>query len=162
METIQKLLDSLWNFIYSLPICHHLPERSGLWGLDFPLCCRCTGLYSFLIFGFIGNVFLNIGYTGRRRTLIVLIGLSVLTGIEAVLEIVFGIDLGNLTRLVTGAVSGCAIGFLLSIGLFGKSEYYYNLLEELIEFKRNVLHSNNLILQRFFNKEWFVTVRKRH
>jgi hypothetical protein len=68
------------------------------------------------------NSFLKIGHTGKKRTLFILIGLSLLTGTEAVLEIAFRIDLGNLARFVTGAISGCAIGFLLSIGVFGRSD----------------------------------------
>jgi uncharacterized membrane protein len=120
MEILNTIFSRLWHLIHSLPICHRLPERSTLWGLDFPLCCRCTGLYSFLLLGFILNSFFKIGYSGKKKTLVVLIGLSVLTGIEAVLEMLFGIDLGNLTRLLTGAVSGCAIGASLNAALFGK------------------------------------------
>jgi hypothetical protein len=80
------------------------------------------GLYSFLLLGFIANSFLKIGHNGGGRTPILLAGLSVLTGIEALLEMTLRMDPGNLTRFITGAVSGCAIGFLLTIGIHGKED----------------------------------------
>jgi len=68
------------------------------------------------------NGFLKIGYTKGKRTLIILIGLSLITGIEAVFEMVFEIDLGNLLRFVTGSISGYAIGTLLSVAFLSKVE----------------------------------------
>ncbi len=109
----------LWELIHSLPICHHMPERSRIFGIDLPLCCRCTGIYLFIIVGFLVNRFIPLCDIRRTGRLAFFIALSLVAGAEACAETVFGVDPGNLVRLLTGAVSGFAIGALLSAGLSG-------------------------------------------
>jgi uncharacterized membrane protein len=109
----------LWDLIHSLPICHHLPERSRIFGIDLPLCCRCTGIYLFIIVGFLVNRFIPLCDIRRTGRLAFFIALSLVTGVEACAEIAFGVDPGNVVRLFTGAASGFAIGALLSAGLSG-------------------------------------------
>lgn len=109
----------LWDLIHSLPICHHLPERSRIFGIDLPLCCRCTGIYVFIIVGFLVNRFIPLCDIRRTGRLAFFIALSLVAGAEACAEIAFGIDPGNVVRLFTGAASGFAIGTLLSAGLSG-------------------------------------------
>jgi uncharacterized membrane protein len=114
-----KVTSLLWDLVNSLPICHHLPQRSHIFGIDLPLCCRCTGIYSFVIAGFIVNHIFGLCDVRRNGRLAFFVILSLVTGIEACAEIVLGVDPGNAVRLLTGAVSGFAIGALLSAGIAG-------------------------------------------
>ncbi len=114
-----KLTSCLWEFIHSLPICHHLPERSRIFGIDLPLCCRCSGIYSFILIGIIANHFLRLTDIHQNKRLVAFVLLSLVTGIEACAELLFDVDAGNPARLITGAVSGFAIGVLLHVGASG-------------------------------------------
>ena len=117
MNLLMSLHGKIWEFLHSFPICHHIPERSILFEYELPLCCRCTGLYSFFIFMFILNFFLKIGYSGSKKTLIIIILLPLIAGIEAMLELKFHLDPGNFIRFIMGSVSGSALGIILNIGL---------------------------------------------
>jgi uncharacterized membrane protein len=119
LELLPSLHSDLWELIHSLPICHHIYERSILFGCELPLCCRCTGIYTSILLGFCLNFALKIGESGKLRVLAVVIGLAMFTGAEAVFEAVFGFDPGNLTRLITGAVSGFSIGIMFHLGVTG-------------------------------------------
>ena len=119
MELIPSFHGWLWELIHSLPICHHIYERSILFGYELPLCCRCTGIYTFIPLGFCLNFPLRFGSSGRLGTLAIIVGLSVFAGAEAIFESATGLDPGNLVRIVTGAVSGFSIGILFNLGIFG-------------------------------------------
>lgn len=100
-----------------LQICHHLPERSHLFGLDLPLCCRCTGIYVFLVLGFVAGEVRHVCRTRDSRYLLfVLIPLSLTAALQAGMERFLGLDMGNAVRFVSGAIAGGAIGILLNTG----------------------------------------------
>lgn len=122
METALSSHGHLWELIHSLPICHHIYERSILFGYELPLCCRCTGIYSLIPVGFVLNYFLKIGRDGSVLVLVIIMGLAVLTGVEALFEHFFELDPGNLMRLATGAVSGFSIGVMFNLGISGLFE----------------------------------------
>jgi len=119
VELIPSFHGWLWELVHSLPICHHIYERSILFGYEFPLCCRCTGIYTFIPLGFCLNFVLRAGASGRLKVLAMIVGLSIFTGAEAIFESVTRLDPGNLVRLVTGAVSGFSIGILFNLGIGG-------------------------------------------
>jgi uncharacterized membrane protein len=114
-----KWISWLWDLLYRLPICHPLPDRSRLFGVDLPLCCRCSGIYSFIVIGIVANHFLKLTDIHQNKRLVAFVLLSLVTGVEACAEIIFNIDLGNGIRLLTGAVSGFAIGVLFFAGVSG-------------------------------------------
>lgn len=119
METVLSSHGYLWELIHSLPICHHIYERSIIFGYELPLCCRCSGIYPFIPLGFILNYFLKIGKSGNISVLAIITGFALLTGAEALFESFVNFDPGNLIRLITGAVSGFSIGVMFNLGISG-------------------------------------------
>lgn len=108
------------EFLYNYPFCHHISERSHLFGVDFPLCCRCTGLYTFLILGLITNKIFKIGYNFQYKCLTILIIISLISSFEVAVEGLLFIDFGNFIRFITGSISGFGLGILLNIFIFGR------------------------------------------
>ena len=100
-------------------ICHQCPDRSlFIWGKQFAVCARCTGLY----FGFlIGTLFFLLSTNSKRlflprRTLffIALVPISIDVGLS-----IFQIwQNTHLSRLVTGLILGSVIALFVVPGIF--------------------------------------------
>lgn len=73
----------------------------------------------FIFLGFGLNFVLKAGRSENFWILALIIGFSMFTGAEALFESVSGFDPGNLVRIVTGAVSGFAIGIMFNLGIIG-------------------------------------------
>ncbi len=102
----------LSGIIYLLfkPTCHQMASRSFfLWGHQFAVCARCTGIWSSLmVFGYIGTILLflkklrplNLIWFAAALLPLAIDGTTQLTGFR---------ESTNLLRLITGAISGGAV-----------------------------------------------------
>ncbi|WOO86533.1 DUF2085 domain-containing protein [Mollicutes bacterium LVI A0039] len=98
-------MDKLWikSMQVMAPTCHQLEKRSyhlGKWQL--PVCARCQGVYT----GYIIGLFISIP---------ILAVLLPLTYIDGFIQLKTAYTSTNLTRLITGIISGIATLQLLKI-----------------------------------------------
>jgi uncharacterized membrane protein len=94
-------------------ICHQDPQRSFfLWGTQFPLCARCTGLYGFLVVGGVFALTIFKKTIFHHRVIFLFIALSVSSGIEAMLESWF-FQTNNMIRFISGSISGFFLGLTI-------------------------------------------------
>jgi hypothetical protein len=103
-------------------LCHQRPERSFyLWGAQFPVCARCTGIYAGAALGVIAawlrsNVTVRLkpdttSYvaSGFRRTArLTLFAASLPTALTLVYEWTTGVTPSNGIRALSGAILGAA------------------------------------------------------
>ena len=108
------------GFIYYFfsKTCHQLPDRSfTLWGKQFAVCARCTGIYwgfllGTIIFPFVRG--LNHDFTPHRH--LFFIALVPLT-IDLSLTLFQIWQNTFFTRFVTGLILGCIVPFFIIPGL---------------------------------------------
>ena len=96
-------------------ICHRIPERSFfIKGHQFPVCARCTGLYTGLITYLITNHFYPHNYD--LNMLIISIILLIPVSIDGTTQYFELRKSNNILRLITGFIGG--IGLIILIKIF--------------------------------------------
>lgn len=98
-------------------LCHNAPARSQLFGLSLPVCCRCAGIWGFLLLGFVVNLRLRWGHRDPMRVAMLSLSVGLTAGITACAEILIQTDAGNLVRFISGVCSGLGIGVALNVAL---------------------------------------------
>jgi uncharacterized membrane protein len=93
-------------------VCHQLPERSPhLFGVQLPLCWRCTGI----LFGALALFFWLLAKK-RVPPLVLCVLLSLLLPLDVFYNVITHGDGNNARRLVTGLLWGfCATGAALQL-----------------------------------------------
>jgi uncharacterized membrane protein len=99
-------------------LCHQMPERSfHIFGHQFAVCARCTGIYSGLTLGFlIYPLFHSLRYAESPARIWLLLA-PVPTGIDFMLGYSGVWENTHLSRLLTGAVLGIGCAFFIVPGL---------------------------------------------
>lgn len=100
-------------------ICHRRPERSfKIKDYYFPVCARCTGIYTGIFSSFIFIYFVNVQYD------IILIFAAILmvlpTFLDGITQFFSLRESNNTLRFVTGLIAGIGIGVLII--------YFFNLI----------------------------------
>jgi len=92
-------------------ICHQRPERSfAVWGAQFPVCARCTGIYFGAAIGVIGALVLRKPIVAVRlkpdTTAVMLIAASIPAALTLLYEWGTGVTPANWIRATSGVVLG--------------------------------------------------------
>ncbi len=96
----------------ALVSCHKLPERSFFWkGKQFPVCARCTGLYT----GFISFPFFNFELVHLNSLIAMLLVLPTIA--DGLLQAYLNISSTNTRRFITGITAG--VGLMALVVNFG-------------------------------------------
>jgi uncharacterized membrane protein len=108
-----KYFSSLFadNFDFSKLICHRIPERTfQIKGKYFPVCSRCTGLYTGAILFYISTLFLFIEYS----SIMILFAFIIITPliIDGLTQYLGHRESTNLLRFLTGLGAGFGFAFL--------------------------------------------------
>ncbi len=95
-------------------ICHRIPSRCLKFNGKFlPLCTRCLGFYSSLIFGFILSLLFGIAHLFEKKEMLVLVIIFVSPlAIDGITQLFRFRESNNYLRLATGFMAGlvCGIG----------------------------------------------------
>jgi len=103
-------------------ICHQRPERSfWLWGAQFPVCARCTGIYAGAALGVIAAwARLKPDTTGdvrasnfRRTARLTLVTASLPTALTLLYEWTTGVTPANWIRAASGVALGAAAALVV-------------------------------------------------
>lgn len=104
-------------------MCHQLPERSFfLWGMQFPICSRCMGIYlGGSLGGFLALAgFLKMPRFFRTRKMLLLMALPmVLDGVTQ--TFLYARESDNALRLVTGLMFGFGILYFVTSRVAGRN-----------------------------------------
>ena len=94
-------------------ICHQLPERSfHLWGVQLPVCARCTGIYvGSAVFALAGRLLPRAERPAARAALI---ASAVPTAATLVFEWSTGQTPSNTTRALAGVPIGAAVAWVIA------------------------------------------------
>ncbi len=110
-------------------ICHQIPDRSFfIFGKQFFLCARCTGLYASFFLSFITLIIfqeamMSLGFS--RILFILLLSLAPFL-IDGITQF-FGLrKSNNLLRVVTGILAGMGLAFVCSFVLIFLLEIFIN------------------------------------
>lgn len=92
--------------------CHRRPDRTFKFkGKYFPVCARCTGIYTGTLFIFILHYFIKLVYSLDLLFLSIILMLP--TAIDGMTQLLKWRESNNLLRLVTGLLFGIGYGFIL-------------------------------------------------
>jgi uncharacterized membrane protein len=97
-------------------VCHQRPERSfHMWGVQLPVCARCTGIY-------VGAACASFAPARRRvlRPAILLAAAAVPALLSLVFEWTTGVTPSNVIRAATGFLIGAAVMAVLRGELAGE------------------------------------------
>jgi len=98
-------------------ICHQRAARSfHPWGMKFPVCGRCAGLYAGAVFGLLGVV----GCVRLRATRGRLVVAALPTAAALVLEVSGVVDPGNPGRAAAAVPLGAAVCWFVAGAIRGK------------------------------------------
>ena len=93
-------------------ICHQKPERSfSVYGIQFILCVRCTGIWAFFAVMSIYGCLFGVGTSYRRLNLLLCAALVVNTA-----TFIDFLD-GNIIRFILGSMIGITTGLVISKSL---------------------------------------------
>jgi len=118
-------------YLLASVICHQHADRSfHLWGVQLPVCARCTGLYAGAAAGALAAVAAAERQRWRRlrdrssQSLgawrIGLIVAAVPTAVTVVLERLFGLGIPNASRAWAGGVLGAAVAWIVVSSIRGR------------------------------------------
>ncbi len=98
-------------------ICHQRAERSfHPWGVKFPVCGRCAGLYAGALLGLMGAARCLRAQATRAR----IAAAALPTGATLVLEVLGIVDPGNLGRAAAAVPLGAAVCWFMAGVIRGK------------------------------------------
>ena len=107
-ETVRKGIYKWLPIVFG---CHCRADRSFFYrGRQFPVCARCTGL----LFGFLLGVAMLFLYTPPVWVLVILALPMIADGL---IQRFTAYESGNIRRLATGLLFGCAIVCLFSLSV---------------------------------------------
>lgn len=92
-------------------ICHRIPERTfKIRNTYFPVCSRCTGIYSgaFLYFTYVYFVYINYSI----ETVLIAISLIIPTFLDGITQFLGFRESNNTLRFSTGIIAGIGLGIL--------------------------------------------------
>jgi uncharacterized membrane protein len=106
-------------------ICHQRPERSfRLWGIQFPVCARCEGLYLAAPIGIAGLIAARRRYrraiASRGTWQRILVGALIVSLLTLVWEWTTGSVTPNIVRAIAGAVLGAAVAATVAAVVAGE------------------------------------------
>lgn len=101
------------------PVCHQISVRSPHIGeIQIALCDRCTGIYLGFLVGVLSMPLVWWGRRGlSRRAPSILLGATMITGIDWIGPVVGLWSNVPISRVLTGGVLGVAAGVLVGVGL---------------------------------------------
>jgi uncharacterized membrane protein len=98
-------------------LCHQRPERSfHFWGVQFPVCARCAGIYAGAAIGaLVGMVYRGgtVRTSDRVVHLTALLAASVPTALTLVFEWTTGVTPANWVRALSGIVLGATAAIVV-------------------------------------------------
>lgn len=125
---LNLVLPSGFIYLFFSKICHQNPERSFfIWGKQFAVCARCTGLYfGFLTGSLIFLIFKDFKNLVPPRRYLFFIALIPIT-IDLSLTVLKIWQNTFLTRFVTGAILGSTVALFVIPGILKIREENYGL-----------------------------------
>jgi uncharacterized membrane protein len=107
-----SVFNKIIRFLYTIPICHRLPERTfKIKDHYFPVCARCTGFYIGAFSYFIYAYFFYVEY----NSYLIILGLLMLIPafLDGFTQILNYRVSNNPLRFVTGIMGGLGLAILL-------------------------------------------------
>jgi uncharacterized membrane protein len=105
-------------FATGAAVCHQLPQRSiHLWGRQFPVCARCTGIYMAAALVGLGLMLAGKPGRGERSSRSTRLGMGaaalVANGLTLAYEWTTGLAPSNAVRAAAGAALGAVVASLI-------------------------------------------------